>query len=183
MFCQIYVYYFLLKCKEIKVRVFWCFVCTVQYPGILHNYVWNPNKECPAPLFGFISDAICCNILIGSVYTTHSLVAMVNEKWLLGCNSVILAWVSSFYLCTVEMVTWTTIRRKIHWLVVFPSNYGKFISCDGSTIDSTTSEFIYVFLFCYGAIIVKKLFCYGASQFSLTVPEAPILIKIKNFRR
>ena len=70
----------------------------VQYPRILHNHVWNPNKECPPPLFGFISSAICCNNLIDSIPLIPLYLSMRN-----GCGTAILAWVSLLHLCTIEM--------------------------------------------------------------------------------
>ena len=96
---------------------------------------------------------------------------LVIAKWLLGCNFSLGIFIPSVY--SWNGLTWTTIRYNIDWLVVFPSNYGKYISCDGATSHSTTIEFI-----CFFFVMVQL-----PSQFSLTVPEAPILLIAKNFRR
>ena len=106
------------------------------------------------------------------LYPTHSLVVLVNEKWLWDYNFSLSIFTSSLY--NWNGLAWITIWCSIHWLVVFPSDYGKFITFGGSTIHSTTFEFIHVFLFCYGAI---------TTLIFLTVPEAPILFEAKKFRR
>ena len=98
--------------------------------------------------FWFYSGSICCNILVGSIYPIHSLVVLVNEKWL---------WDSIFSLgiyipfCTIKM---TSLESQ------FDATYTDLLSFHRTmmssfpvvVLQSISLHLNLLFVFCYDAI-------------------------------
>ena len=103
-----------------------------------------------APLFSFNTDAICCNNLIVSVYSIHSLVVLVNGKWLWNCNFSLDIFIPSLYSWQefTRITIWCNIQSHTDLLSSHPTIVSSFPVVVLRSIDHV---WIYC-LFCYGAI-------------------------------
>ena len=151
----------------------------MQHPGILENHTWNPNKESLPSLFGFNSDAIICNILIGSVCPIH--IPLLYWSMRNGCGTAILVWVSLFHLCLTGISSLESQSNATYndLLSFHPTKVSSFPVVVLRSISPRLNLFIWGFFCCCCCFVMMQL----PSWFSLTIPEARILFEAKNFRR